>query len=290
MRLVFHFLVEWDEDGDASRSVSDFQGFLQIPFLLNVSAGVEDSAQRVLQTFLVIGFLVNFDVGEQAEKRAAPIGASPGVSVVEAFVAWAGQAFGHVAHDFEPHLIYIHVMGADTGEGFDVNGDAFFDPVMAVVNIGKSEMDHFVGEHPIVREIGPSGVGADVNRNVAAVIAPGAAAANAGAAGGNDAERSVRDGKSSVVSGDGFGGPLHPFHHVFLGGMELAFFGGDVDARISDEHGGSHGVRGVSAGGDKNSEQAQPGRRTQDAAKAKTSLFFIHRNPAENLNELNYDA
>ena len=60
----------------------------------------------------------------------------------------------------------------------------------------------------------------------------------------------MRDREAAVVAGDGFGGPLDPFHDVFFGGVERARFGGDVDAGTADEDGGSHGIRRIRAGGE----------------------------------------
>ena len=37
-----------------------------------------------------------------------------------------------IAQHFERHFVGIEMAGADAGDGFDVSGDAFFDPMMIV--------------------------------------------------------------------------------------------------------------------------------------------------------------
>ena len=43
--------------------------------------------QRILQTLAIVRLLTNLHIGDECKERAAPIGASPGVSVIQAAVA-----------------------------------------------------------------------------------------------------------------------------------------------------------------------------------------------------------
>jgi hypothetical protein len=67
---------------------------------------------------------------------------------------------------------------------------------------------------------------------------------------------------------------LHPLHHVLLRGVKLAFFEGDVEAGISDEDGGGHGVCRIRAGDEEKNEREEDGERSR--AISKTLLIFIH--------------
>ncbi len=77
VRLVFHFFVEWNENGDASRSVSTSQRLLQIRSA-GVSAGVEVARSAFFQTFFGYWFSREFRCRRAGRKARRPIGASPG--------------------------------------------------------------------------------------------------------------------------------------------------------------------------------------------------------------------
>jgi hypothetical protein len=114
---------------------------------------------------------------------------------------------------------------------------------------------------------------------MAAVITERPAAADPGAIGGNNAQNNVGNREAAIVAGDGFSGPLHPFHYVFFGGVELAFFHCDVDSGVSDEDGGGHGVSRIRASDEEKNKWAQDGERWRPVSKTKTFLILAHCDP-----------
>ena len=100
-----HFVVKAGEHVDADGLVGGCENAVDRPVLLVIAAGGNHAAHRVLQAEAIIGALADFDIGEQAEHRAAPIFASPGAGVVEALVAGLRQALWHVAHHRLPDFL-----------------------------------------------------------------------------------------------------------------------------------------------------------------------------------------
>ena len=86
-RRVFPLGIQIGEDVGIGRLVADGEGLRQGPVMVDGAAGGDDGAQRVLQAEAVVGLLADLDVGDETEHGSAPIGAAPGVSVVEALIA-----------------------------------------------------------------------------------------------------------------------------------------------------------------------------------------------------------
>ena len=89
--LIFHFLIKRHQHRNSGSRVAGRERFLDRPIVADLPSGVQDSAQRVVEAFAVIRLLVNFNVREEAEERAAPVRSTPGVRVVEAFVTGCGS-------------------------------------------------------------------------------------------------------------------------------------------------------------------------------------------------------
>src|SRR5206468_7422629 len=66
-------------------------------------------------------------------------------------------------------LIGAELAGLDARDRFHVGGDAFFNPVMHIFHVGKCEMDHFVGKHPVHRKIVSRSFGTDGNADETAM-------------------------------------------------------------------------------------------------------------------------
>ncbi len=113
----------------------------------------KNAAERILQAFAVMGLLVDANIGNQAEHRASPIGASPGRGAIETLVAGLGFAFRHIAYHVMPHCGRRELAGLNASDGLDIGGNAFFNPVMLLGHGGEREVDHFVGEHPVGVEV-----------------------------------------------------------------------------------------------------------------------------------------
>src|SRR6516225_2606528 len=97
--------------------------------------------------------LANTYVGNQAEHRSTPVGATPGVSVVQALIAAIWFAIWHVANYLLPHFLCFQLSSLHACDRFHINRNPLFDPVMVVCHRGKCEMDHLVGEHPVIVEL-----------------------------------------------------------------------------------------------------------------------------------------
>ena len=96
-----------------------------------------------------MGLLPDLDVGHQAEQGSTPVGAPPGVGVVQAVVFGAGFAVGHSAAHIGPDGRGCHFAGLDAGDGFDVACQPFFQPVLIVGKGRQRGMDQFMGDDPI---------------------------------------------------------------------------------------------------------------------------------------------
>jgi hypothetical protein len=130
------------------------------------------------------------------------------------------------------------LVDADAGDGFEIVGHAFADPVVVIVDIGLGEVEHFVGAHPIIEQIGASGVIAEMEVDTLAVVFD--AAVDSGAAG-VDVDVYVLDGVSAVEVGDGGGGAGDPVGDVGPG--EGKGFGG-VEGGLASSAVSAQAVRG----------------------------------------------
>ena len=88
--IVFPFGVHAGEDVGAGGAVADGEGLVEGPVVVDGAALGDDGAEGVLEAFSVLGFAADGDVGHEAEERAAPVGASPGVGAIDALVAVGG--------------------------------------------------------------------------------------------------------------------------------------------------------------------------------------------------------
>ena len=114
------------------RTVTDLECARQWPIVIDSAAGGNDSAKCVLQTLAIAGSDADLHIGHQAEERAAPVGAAPGVRVVQAFVARLRFTFPHAVEHVAPDLFCGKLAGLHTRDGLDVSGQPFFHPVLVV--------------------------------------------------------------------------------------------------------------------------------------------------------------
>src|SRR5690348_4848613 len=63
--------------------VADFEGAGNGPVLIDGASAIDDRAEGVLQAFAVASGDADLDIRDEAEERAAPIGAAPGASAIE---------------------------------------------------------------------------------------------------------------------------------------------------------------------------------------------------------------
>src|SRR5882724_11872149 len=81
------FRVKFVEDLGAGGAIADFEDAGDVPVLGAIAAGGEDGADDVVDRLMILRLVTDAEVGQEPEHRAAPIGAAPGMGVVEAAVA-----------------------------------------------------------------------------------------------------------------------------------------------------------------------------------------------------------
>src|SRR5580693_700712 len=137
----------------------------------------------------------------------------------------------HVAHNFKPYLMSVHFFGAYARERLNVSGDAFFDPVVIFRDGRKCEMDHFVGEHPVLLELRGGGGLAEMDADDPTVFsAESATAVYTLTIGGNDVESYVGNRIALVIGCYGFGGVADPGEQNIVGDGQIVAFNTHVDA------------------------------------------------------------
>jgi len=83
--------------------------------------------------------------------------------VVETFITSGGESLMEVSHQFEPHFRRVHVLRSYARDRLYISCDSLFNPMVVVGNGRKSEMHHFMSQHPVGAEILGGRVAADVN-------------------------------------------------------------------------------------------------------------------------------
>src|ERR1700693_1337712 len=95
--LRSHLSIEFHERSAIRRLIADFESALEGPISLNGPTRAIDRAQSLLEPFGSAGPLPDFNVGHQAKERAAPIGSSPCMRVVESAIAGLRQSLRHIS-------------------------------------------------------------------------------------------------------------------------------------------------------------------------------------------------
>ena len=235
-RLRSPFVMQLRQHVHADRLVRRREHALDRPVLFVVAAGGEDAAHGVLQAHSIVRPLANLDIGVQGKHRAAPVSAAPGIGVVEPPVAGLRQALGHVAHHREPDFLGAEVAGLHPRDRFDIDGQSFRQPGVAILHVGQREMHHFVHHDPVALQIVDAGVAAERNPYRSTAIAPCRAAAYARSFDRHEQQSQRLDGKTAVIDRDGFRRSRDPFQNLCLRQGELAgaerdmnHAGGDVE-------------------------------------------------------------
>ena len=171
----------------------------------------------------------DFDIGQQAEHRAAPISAPPGRRVVEALIAGLRQAFRHVAHHRLPDFPRIEVAGLHPRDRLDIDGQSLRKPGVAIRHVGQRGVHHLVHHHPVALQDILGGIAAERNANGGAAIAPRRAAADAPAIDGHQQQPQRGDGKPPVIGRDGAGRHPDPAEQLFLRQRDVARRERDMD-------------------------------------------------------------
>ena len=190
----------------ASCSITDLQSVRQRPLVIDGAAGRDDGSESILKSFAVHRRDANLHIRNKAKEAAAPVGAAPGVSAVEAFVTGLWLTFRHAVEHVAPDLLCGQLSSLHTRNGLNVGGETFFHPVLIIGQAREPRMDELVGDGPVVREFPGRDVLAEADAREgrpAADIAPGGAVYAIAAGHGNDEDANARHRKMAVVGHDG---------------------------------------------------------------------------------------
>jgi hypothetical protein len=129
---------------------------------------------------------------------------------------------------------------ANTSDGFDVGGDTLFDPMVLVVYGGKSQMNHFVGQHPVRGKLRQRSLIANAYGDSSAAIAECHTVTDASSLERNDLNQESRHWKAAIVLSDGLSGGANPSMKVLRRHLQRVSFDPDVDPRGRDQRTRSH--------------------------------------------------
>src|SRR5579883_1598938 len=92
------------------------------------------------------------------------------MSMIEAEVAFARKTLGHGSDHVGPDILGSELTGLRAGEGLDIGGHAFFNPmVLPALDVGEGHMDQLVGHHPVVFKLaGRSQLPSEIRVNASA--------------------------------------------------------------------------------------------------------------------------
>src|SRR5439155_9263033 len=170
-----HLRVQLFEHLRSHCAVADLQRALQRPAIRDAPSTRHKRPKRVLESEAVAGPLPDLGVGEQPEQRAAPVGAAPGVRLIESLVASLGEPLRQSAHEVPPHLLRAQLTGPRAHDRLDVGGETFLRPKMTAPQRGKPEMDQLVYELPARVRLGKINFRAEQEEDRCASDAAGAA-------------------------------------------------------------------------------------------------------------------
>src|SRR5260370_35520292 len=81
--------------------------------------------------------------------------------VIQSAISNLRKTLRHVPNKIKPHLLCFKMSCVNPSNWFDIGDNALFDPMVILVHGGKSQVNHFVGEHPVRGEHGRGAVAAD---------------------------------------------------------------------------------------------------------------------------------
>ena len=99
----------------------------------------------------------------------------------------------------KPHLLRCEISRLNPGDWFHVGGDPLFDPTVFFVHRGKSQVNHFVGEHPVRGKLRWRRFVADAYEDSCSSIAEGHTTVDAFSFERSDSDQDLRYWKTAVV-------------------------------------------------------------------------------------------
>src|ERR1700739_2640110 len=122
--------------------------------------------------------------------------------MIQSAISNLRKALGHPPKRVEPHLLRLEISCLNPGDWFHVGGNPLFDPMMLFVHGRKSQVNHFVGEHPVRGKLRRRSFIADQYRDSSASIAKRHTVVDASPFARSNANHDWRDGKTAVIGCD----------------------------------------------------------------------------------------
>src|SRR5579862_1822724 len=233
-RLRSHLAIKLDQHFTMRRLVADLDDTLKRPVGLNRPARAVDGPQRILETFGIACLFSNLDVRQEAEHRAPPVSPAPGMRVIEPLVACCRQPLRHAIHHLAPHALGSQSSNLSSGNRLHIGRYPFFDPMMTFLYRWKTEVNHLVGQDPIVVEIALSDMLTHGHPASGSGFAETHAVGKASASGKNKSDLGMRHGEPAEVRRRRSRGLHHPVEQGFLADIECVGIEGDLDGALPD--------------------------------------------------------
>src|SRR5258707_5155417 len=194
----------------------------------------------MLQTLRIVCLAANLNVSQKAKQRSSPVGSPPSMSVIQSAISSLGETLRHVPNQIKPHLLHSELPRLNPSDRFDIGSNPFFDPMMLFIHGGKSEVNHFMGQHPVRRKLGRRSLVADAYGDSPSSIAKRPTVADASSFERSDPNQDLRHGKAAVIRRHTLSSRFGPAKNILHRHAQGAAFDHDVDAGVSDHQTGSH--------------------------------------------------
>src|SRR5262245_30205268 len=104
----------------------------------------------MFETALIVGALADCHVRAPAKERPSIIGAAPRGCEVEPAIALFRLALRKLLDEIAPNALRSKIPSAGARNRLEVSGQALFEPMMPLREVGQSEVDHLMNEDPIL--------------------------------------------------------------------------------------------------------------------------------------------
>src|SRR5260370_11151329 len=194
--------------------VTGSERILKIPFPADVAAGVENSTKGILQTLRIVCQAANLNLSQETKERSSPIGSAPRVRVIESAISRLRETLRHVPNQVKPHLLHFEMSCLNPSDRLDIGGHALFDSLVLVVDGGKSQVNHFVYQHPVRRKLGRSSLLTDTYGDSPSSFAECHAVADTSPIEGSDPNQDSMHGKAAEIRRNALSSRFDPEKNV----------------------------------------------------------------------------
>src|SRR5260370_228968 len=273
-RLVLHSCVQRLKNTYPNCAVTGSERILKIPFLPDVAAGVENAAKGMLQTLRIVCLAANLNVSQEAKQRSSPVGSPPSVCVIQSAISCVRETLRHIPNQIKPHLLRFEMSRLNPSDRFDIGSNALFDPMMIIVHSRKSQVNHFMGQHPVRRKLGRRSLVADAYGDSPSSISKLPTVPDASSFERSDPNQGLRHRTEAVIRRHTLSSRFDPAKNILYRHAQGAPFDHHVDASVSDHQTGSHLILRRYKGETNQKKQRGQGR-SRKAARSESSKHSI---------------